>query len=640
MKYVRIARNIAQSLGVRKPIWTVEINYGIPTSGAKFGGQYPEQKQIAYVIGTFALSPAYGVKRVYWLGWGNYQTMAIALTETDLVTVSPAGLALARVRTWMRSYTHRGCARARTGVWTCTLTGRSGGRLETRRIVWHGSGTRYVKAPAGSFKLQRGTGQSGKIRGGKRVKINTVPTLFRSRRWSGGPVAWRQARPAGQFFSGCSRWCWSPVRCQRTPSGSARAFSGCTARTGRPRHPPSPWVLRTSPRPERTGGRCSAPRDQPPNFRTPRRAGGCRPGRDARPLVILGATPDCGDRPGALRRPLRERSQSAAARAWRTYVRQVATRYGKTIDYQVWPEPNIRATRSGGAEYMGTLTMDASRVIREVAPGARVLPGPAVLRLEGERQWFLKFISSRPGGMPLSHWVDAFTLDPYPNNLGTPEASSYYIAWAQRQLRQRGVDKPVWNVEINYGIGPGGVDAHHILERQAAAWVARTFLNNARLRVNACSGSAGSITTRWASASWTGDATHKRATAYAVTRSGWSAVACGAARCDAGSTPVQVIAPSGVNRVYWKTAAPTMSQPYLSPLHARCAWAQDRPAGVRRIRITGSPIMVRSNTLTRRTRCAHCSPSSSCCCWAARSHPAEAGPKIRDALPGSWGRVC
>lgn len=179
MKLIQAARRIAREAGgVRKPVWSVEINYGIPSGGPSGRRQFTNTKQISYVLRTYALSPAYGVRRVYWLGWGHYPTFGISLTRPDGVTPSPAGRAWARGRTWMLGYRHEGCKRASTGVWTCTLVGAK----ETRRIMWRPGKARYVKAPARAFMLHRGTGSAAKVRPGQSVKITGMPTLFRSRR--------------------------------------------------------------------------------------------------------------------------------------------------------------------------------------------------------------------------------------------------------------------------------------------------------------------------------------------------------------------------------------------------------------------------------------------------------------------------
>lgn len=182
MKLIGVARRIARHAGARKPIWTVEINYGVAGGGQSLGSRFPRNKQISYVLRTYALSADQGVKRVYWLGWGHFQTMAIALTSPNRRHISAAGRALGRGRDWMLGYRHQGCARARNSVWTCTLVGRTGGRKETRRIMWRVGGARYVKAPRRSFKVHGGTGGSRKIRAGQPIKITSVPRLIRSRR--------------------------------------------------------------------------------------------------------------------------------------------------------------------------------------------------------------------------------------------------------------------------------------------------------------------------------------------------------------------------------------------------------------------------------------------------------------------------
>lgn len=183
MRIVQKGRRIARQYGgVRKPVWAVEINYNITQGGPTDGSQLTHRRQIAYLMRTYLLFARIGVKRTYWLGWGNYSSMGISLVRRDGVTATPAGRALDRISTWMVGYNHRGCTRSRAGVWKCVLKGVTDGRQERRVIVWREKGTSKFRVPARTFLMQRGNGGTKVVQPGDRVRVTIQPTMFRAYR--------------------------------------------------------------------------------------------------------------------------------------------------------------------------------------------------------------------------------------------------------------------------------------------------------------------------------------------------------------------------------------------------------------------------------------------------------------------------
>lgn len=197
--------------------------------------------------------------------------------------------------------------------------------------------------------------------------------------------------------------------------------------------------------------------------------------RDARPLLVLGQTP-------AFHSPTPESETSYATmpdlEAWEAWVTEVVQRYGDRFDYQVWPEPNIAGNWEGTPQEMAELTVVAGEIIESEAPDALVVAPATTLRLEGQRDWMEEFWASEVDGTPVADAVDVAAIDPYPMEDGTPEDGLDLVCDAQAILDEHGVDKPVWDVEINYGVpsGGGATDVQQFPEEQQAAYVARTYV--------------------------------------------------------------------------------------------------------------------------------------------------------------------
>lgn len=203
----------------------------------------------------------------------------------------------------------------------------------------------------------------------------------------------------------------------------------------------------------------------------------------ARPLLVMGQTPafhasDPGQEaaygPGAASMPDLE--------AWRRYVTAVAERYGDRIDYQIWNETNIVGYWAGTPQEMARLTLAAAEAIREVVPGATIVAPPFALRLQGQRDYFEKFWQLQSEGMDLAGAVDVVAVHLYPPAEETPEAQVDLFEGAQRVLTEHGIDRPVWNTEINFGL-LGGPEPPQIPEERQRAFLLRTYLLNAGMGI-------------------------------------------------------------------------------------------------------------------------------------------------------------
>lgn len=199
-----------------------------------------------------------------------------------------------------------------------------------------------------------------------------------------------------------------------------------------------------------------------------------------RPMLVLGQTPQFHAKdplaPGAYGDGASSMPDLAA---WRSYVAKAANRYGTTIDYQVWNEPNVVNYWTGSVSQMAKLTSVAGKAITQAAGRKASVVAPAFpLRLEGQRTWYRKYWNAKVDGKGMAAYVDVVAANLYPLAPQAPEASMKLLRFAKGALPKAGRGLPMWNTEINYGL-LGGATAKEISETKQAAFVARTLLLNA-----------------------------------------------------------------------------------------------------------------------------------------------------------------
>ncbi len=153
--------------------------------------------------------------------------------------------------------------------------------------------------------------------------------------------------------------------------------------------------------------------------------------------------------------------------------------------YQVWNEGNIATFWTASPARLAQLTRAMDEVRDNVDPQARVIGPAMVTRLRYEMKGLSAFYRQRVHGVPVWRFVDAVSLNLYPEpryhrRPGTPEDSMRLLARARHRLDRAGVPRsePVWNTEINYGMGRGTATKRISGTRQAA-YVVRTYLLNA-----------------------------------------------------------------------------------------------------------------------------------------------------------------
>jgi hypothetical protein len=209
----------------------------------------------------------------------------------------------------------------------------------------------------------------------------------------------------------------------------------------------------------------------------------------AQPVLVLGQTPAW-----ASSRPTQVAYVGKGAAAypkllsdWGTYVKTVAKRYkGRVKVYETWNEPNLPGFFSGTAAQMKTLHITAAKLIKSVDPAATVLSPGMPIRRPGSLEWMRAFFASMTA-VEKARYVDVVNLHLYPNPGVSPEAAMAILPTAKRYLALAKVPatKPIWNTEMNYGLGIGGPGSKPRLVASSVApgYVARTMVLSAANRI-------------------------------------------------------------------------------------------------------------------------------------------------------------
>jgi hypothetical protein len=157
---------------VAAPLWTNEINYGVPSGGGATDVQpYPDEQQAAVVARTYLLHAAMDVDRVYWLGWGSYPGMAVEMSRAGVTT--PAGQAFSTVHDWLAGAPRPQCL-VQADVHTCVVKRKD----EVLRISWRERGTATVRAAEGAARVETVTGAHRTVEAGGRVRVGQAPVAI------------------------------------------------------------------------------------------------------------------------------------------------------------------------------------------------------------------------------------------------------------------------------------------------------------------------------------------------------------------------------------------------------------------------------------------------------------------------------
>jgi hypothetical protein len=179
-------------VSTKLPIWNTEINYGLQfgANGGKPAAPIPVSRQVAYVIRTYLLNAARGVKRVDWYSYDMSNRGGIGAIGNTMLTdpddpasgsLLPAGRAFTRVQSWMKgtlvgTATKRPCIRDEHGTYTCTIRYAKG----TGRVYWNPYHRAKVRLVKSATKKIDQYGDRSRAKGGSRIRVDYRPVLVRS----------------------------------------------------------------------------------------------------------------------------------------------------------------------------------------------------------------------------------------------------------------------------------------------------------------------------------------------------------------------------------------------------------------------------------------------------------------------------
>ena len=165
------AREILAKHGVDLPVWTNEINYGVPSGGTAGVKPYPDTQQAAVVARTYLLHAAMGIDRVYWLGWFSYEALAVEMVRDGVTT--PAARAYSTVHGWLAGAGRPACL-VDEGLHTCVVKR----DRDVLRIIWRERGTSRVTATDGETRVQNVAGERRRLGEGDVVRVGQSPVAI------------------------------------------------------------------------------------------------------------------------------------------------------------------------------------------------------------------------------------------------------------------------------------------------------------------------------------------------------------------------------------------------------------------------------------------------------------------------------
>jgi hypothetical protein len=196
MALYRKLRKMLAGVGVPKtfPVWDTEINYGLVFGGGAKATRISSAKQVAYVMRTYLLSAAAGIKRVDWYsydmgllpGGGTLaNTLLTSPSDPAAGTLTAAGHAFVRIQSWMKgtlvgTTTKQPCIADRHHTYTCTVHYGTG----VGRIYWNPRATPTqpvkVQVVRSASKKVTELGKTTRIKGGSTLKVDYRPVLVKS----------------------------------------------------------------------------------------------------------------------------------------------------------------------------------------------------------------------------------------------------------------------------------------------------------------------------------------------------------------------------------------------------------------------------------------------------------------------------
>jgi len=186
-------QNLAAGLvPATKPIWNTEINYGMQSGslGGTKAATITSERQAAYVIRTYLLNAARGIKRVYWYSYDmTYLPTGGTLGNTRLTdpangsTLTLAGKAFYLVQRWMKgtlvgpSRSAQPCTVNSAGTYTCVIRYADG----VRRVYWNPTKSVKVRVARSATFSENVYGVKKAVKGGSVKTVDYRPLMVRSK---------------------------------------------------------------------------------------------------------------------------------------------------------------------------------------------------------------------------------------------------------------------------------------------------------------------------------------------------------------------------------------------------------------------------------------------------------------------------
>lgn len=171
--YARTVQLLAKEKSPGLPVWNTEQGW--------IGSPIEQNLGAAYLARSYILNWASGVGRYYWYAWDN-STMAVQTTQSDGVSMTPAGVAYGQIEEWLIGQQLADLTIDGDGNWIARLNDPSGNR-GTSYIVWNPgqtSGNRTFTVP-GDWQVSRVKGLTGggaSAVPGQGIAVNYSPLLL------------------------------------------------------------------------------------------------------------------------------------------------------------------------------------------------------------------------------------------------------------------------------------------------------------------------------------------------------------------------------------------------------------------------------------------------------------------------------
>ncbi len=157
---ISAVRRVMKRVGLKKPLWDTEVNYGDRRDPARLVVPKPK-KAATYVSRTYLDSARYNLERTFWYGW-DINVLGISLSNPD-GSPTRAGQAYLNTRDWMLAGSWKGC-KTKGKVTTC--------KVGTTKILY-ASKKKTVKRPSGVTQVCKLTGKCSAA--GSKIKVTSAP---------------------------------------------------------------------------------------------------------------------------------------------------------------------------------------------------------------------------------------------------------------------------------------------------------------------------------------------------------------------------------------------------------------------------------------------------------------------------------